>query len=306
MKVLLYISAMIKALKALLLVLFVILFSSCQSPKRNKDPQNTRFRIISYNVWYGFTQVPERKNSWLEWMNEQNPDVVSLQELNEYTREKLSEDANSYGHAYSALLKEEGFPTGITSHHPIEDIQRRTEGFHHGLLRVRIQGIYFYVIHLHPSNWEVRKFEIEQILEDMNTLPEGAKVILAGDFNTFSPLDSIYYEHGRLEPFFQERDKRYGEINLNNGQLDYSVIQQVMEHGLIDLEAAARSSSYHFSGSFPTRIEKEGEHGDLRRLDYIFASGNLVKSVTRAKIIASGRAQVLSDHLPLVVDLSSH
>ncbi len=78
-----------------------------------------------------------------------------------------------------------------------------------------------------------------------------------------------------------------------------------MDHGLTDLEAVKRSSSYHFSGSFPTWIEKEGEHGDLRRLDYIFASGNLVKSVTRAKIIASDTAQILSDHLPVVVDLSS-
>jgi hypothetical protein len=34
------------------------------------------------------------------------------------------------------------------------------KGFHYGLMRVRIQGIYFYVIHLHPSNWESRKAEI--------------------------------------------------------------------------------------------------------------------------------------------------
>ena len=76
-------------------------------------------------------------------MNDQEADIVSLQELNEYNQAKLAEDAKSYGHAYSVLLKEEGFPTGITSRYPIEDVHRVTEGFHHGLLRVRIKGIYF-------------------------------------------------------------------------------------------------------------------------------------------------------------------
>jgi hypothetical protein len=34
----------------------------------------------------------------------------------------------------SALLKEDGFPTGITSRYPLEDIQRIKQGFHHGLM----------------------------------------------------------------------------------------------------------------------------------------------------------------------------
>lgn len=237
------------------------------------------------------------------WMNEQDPDIVALQELNGYTEQILADDARSYGHAYSALLKEEGFPTGITSRFPIEDIQRIREGFHHGLMRVKIQGIYIYVIHLHPSNWETRMLEINQILQDIETLPQDAKVILAGDFNTFSPLDSVYYSHGRLEPFFKDRDSLYEEKNLNNGKLEYSVIQKVMDVGLIDLEASLRISSYSFSGSFPTLIEKEGEHGDQRRLDYVFASKNLVKKVTKAKIITTDTTFILSDHLPMVVDL---
>lgn len=236
-------------------------------------------------------------------MKELDPDVVSLQELNGYTSQILAEDALSYGHGYSVLLKEEGFPTGITSRYPIEDIQKITEGFHHGLLRVRIQEIYFYVIHLHPSNWEFRKAEIRLIFEDIKSLPPDSRVILAGDFNTFSSLDSVYYSHGRLEPFFSERDLEYGERNLNMGRLDYTVIQEVMDFGFIDLEAGTRSTDYIFPGSFPSRIEKEGEHGDLRRLDYVFASPNLVYKNTRAKIISSDTAQILSDHLPVLVHL---
>jgi endonuclease/exonuclease/phosphatase family metal-dependent hydrolase len=284
---------------------FILVFFasfSCNSGKNETTRTSTNLRIISYNVWYGFTKVPERKISWIAWMNEQDPDIVSLQELNGYSPEKLAMDAKSYGHSYSVLLKEEGFPTGITSRYPIEDIERTREGFHHGMLRVRIKEIYFYVIHLHPSNWETRLSEIQLLKEDIKTLPVNSKVILAGDFNTFSPLDSTYYSHGKLEPFFHERDLLYGEKNLNNGKLDYTVIQEVMDFGFIDLESNLRKASYEFLGSFPTLIEKEGEHGNQRRLDYIFASGNLAAKVSRAEIITSDTALILSDHLPVIVD----
>jgi len=288
-----------------LVILFAIVspFFSCKSGSTEPVKESSNLKIISYNVWYGFTKVPERKKSWIAWMNDQEADIVSLQELNEYSHAKLAEDAKAYGHDYSVLLKEEGFPTGITSRYPIEDVHRVTEGFHHGLLRVRIKGIYFYVIHLHPSNWETRKSEINRILEDIKTLPANSNVILAGDFNTFSPLDSSYYSHGRLEPFFKERDLLYEEKNLNNGKLDYTVIQEVLDFGLIDLEASFRNSSYIFPGSFPTLVEKEGEHGDQRRLDYVFASENLAEGVTRAEIISSDTASSLSDHLPVSIDM---
>lgn len=295
---------MLRPASILVMVLIaVVLTISCSSRLKEKDQDSSNLRIISHNIWYGFTKAPERKEAWIAWMKEQHPDIVSLQELNEYTQEKLASDALRFGHPYSVLLKEEGFPTGITSRFPIEDVQRITRGFHHGLLRVRIEGIYVYVIHLHPSNWETRKSEIKQILEDIASLPSDANVILAGDFNTFSLLDSTFYSHGRLEPFFHERDSLYSERNLKDGRLDYSVIQDLMEYGLIDLEGRMRTSTYEFTGSFPTLVEKEGEHGDQRRLDYIFVSENLAGKVTRAEIISSDTALILSDHLPLIVDI---
>jgi endonuclease/exonuclease/phosphatase family metal-dependent hydrolase len=296
---------MIQTTNISLTALFTLLafFISCHSEKQQRNQKSLELKIISYNVWYGFTKVPERKETWLAWINDQAPDVVSLQELNEYTPQKLAQDAKRFGHNYSELLKEEGFPTGITSRYPIEDVIKITEGFHHGLLRVKIQQIYFYVIHLHPSNWKTRKNEIKLILQNIDELPPGSQVVLAGDFNTFSPLDSVYYAHGRLEPFFDDRDSLYQEKNLNRGQLDYTVIQEVMDYGLIDLEASLRTNSYEFSGSFPTLIEKEGEHGDQRRLDYVFTSQNLADKVTRANIIASDTTLILSDHLPVVVEL---
>jgi endonuclease/exonuclease/phosphatase family metal-dependent hydrolase len=261
-------------------------------------------RVLSYNVWYGFTKVPERKAEYLEWMSEQRPDVVSLQELNGYTADKLKADAATWGHPHSAILKEDGFPTGITSRFPIEDLRRFRDGFHHGLLRARVRGIYFYVIHLHPSDWETRHRETDLILADIAGLPDGAEVALVGDFNTFSATDSAFYAHGELEPFFAARDTRYKEKNLRRGELDFGVIAKFTAAGLVDLEHSKRAEGYGFTGSFPTKIEKEGDHGSARRLDYVFATLPLAKRVTRAEIIADETTWKLSDHLPVIVDFA--
>ena len=288
---------------AFLAFIVLIVFPGCFFNPGKSSNEGRNLKLISYNVWYGFTMVPERKEKWIAWMKEQRPDVVSLQELNEYTSQKLADDAKRYGHEYSVLLKEEGFPTGITSRYPIEDIKKMTEGFHHGLLRIRIQDIYFYVIHLHPSSHETRKKEIDLILNDIEQLPAGSEVILAGDFNTFSPLDSVYYVHGRLESFFSERDKKYNERNLNNGRLDYGELHKIMESGLVDLEAESRTSSYTFTGSFPAKLVKDGDHGDNRRLDYVFASKELAGKVLKAEIISDDITHGLSDHLPVMVEI---
>ncbi len=268
------------------------------------EGSSTCFRLITYNVWYGFTQVPDRKPAWLKWMRDQSPDIVTLQELNGYTEDKLSEDAEAWGHSHSALLKTKGFPTGIASREPIEDIQRSFTGFHHGLLRVKIRGMYIYVIHLHPSNWETRIRETELILKDVASLPKGSEVILAGDFNTFSSADAKNYQHGKLEPFFNNRDTKFGEKNLRSGKLDYSVIERFKNAGYTDLEDSQRDDDFVFSGSFPAKIEKPGDHGSARRLDYVFATSDLANRTTRAETIATDKTWILSDHLPVIVDFT--
>lgn len=284
------------------LLLSSLLFSSCSTKTNTSSPQDSTLRILTYNVWYGFTEVPERKSLWLNWMKAQKADIVFMQELNEYTPEKLKDDAATWGHPYSVLLKEEGFPTGMTSRFPIEDVQRITEGFHHGLIRAKVNDVYYYTIHLHPSNWQFRNKEMDLILADIEKLPSNANIVLAGDFNTFSPLDSSYYSHGLLEPFFHQRDEEHNEHNLNGGKLDYTVLIKLMNAGFTDLENKMRGDDYIFTGSFPTLIEKPGDHGSNRRLDYVFTNDGLLTYVQQASVIANDTTRFLSDHLPVIVD----
>lgn len=260
-------------------------------------------RIITHNVWYGFTKRGEPRHAeWLRWMAAQAPDVVSLQELNGYSGDRLAADARHWGHPHSILLKEDGFPTGVTSRYPITDVTILREGFHHGLLRCRIAGLWFYVVHFHPANFERRVAEAGLLEGDVRQLPEeNPRIVLAGDFNGFSPADRGFYDTDpRLVPFFRMLDRRDRHArNLNDGRLDYGGIEAILGQGFVDLVAASRSPSEPFVGTFPTPLVGEEDHGTDRRLDFIFTSPNLAGSVQSVAILRDAATARLSDHYPV-------
>ena len=259
--------------------------------------RNHNLKLLSYNVWYGFTKKPERKANYLKFMKAQAPDVVSLQELNHYTPAKLADDAKAWGHPHSVLLKEKGFPTGITSSQPITGVKRTLEGFHHGLMRCQTHGIHVYAIHLHPGNWEIRLREIDLLLKDIATLPRDAKVALAGDFNTFSLHDKPVYDRSEdMIPFFKRLDVRTKGKNLRDGQLDYRHLKRLENAGFVDLIHTKREA---FLGTFPTPLRKDEDMGPDRRLDYVFATPSLAASCRAAACIVNETTGLLSDHQPV-------
>ncbi len=267
----------------------------------------TALRIISHNVWYGFTEKPEpRHTAWRAWMKAQDPDVVSLQELNGYTREKLAAEAEHWGHPHVVLFKEDGFPIGFTSRTPIEDVKRIEGGMHHGLLRCRVRGVYFYTVHMHPSDYGARVRESRILLDDIAGLPgDGPRVVLAGDFNGFSRADRAHYDADeKLEPFFAGLDERPGQRNLNaRGKLDYGGLDLLLDAGYLDLVGLFRNAGAPFAGTFPTDLRREEDHGPDRRLDYILVGPSLAGAAKSAVIVRDATTALLSDHYPVVAVL---
>lgn len=284
-----------------------ILVSLPPSQLAAAEPTPQTLKLITHNVWYGFTKKPEpRYEQWRAWMPKQNPDVVCLQELNGYTAEKLAADAAAWSHPHSVLLKEDGFPTGITSRFPIHNVARLREGFHHGLLRCQIEGIWIYVIHFHPSNHARRVEEAALLAADIAALPgTNPRIILAGDFNGFSAADKPHYDTDpELEPFFSRLDAKNPQArNLNQGRLDYRGIEAIGELGFLDVIARRRTASDPFVGTFPTPLVADEDHGTDRRIDYIFVSPNLVDSVESAAILRDSTTETLSDHIPVTATL---
>ena len=304
-KIIMYRSCWMSRTSNLMQCSILLSFMTCSSvlAQTADDLKPEKLRIITHNVWYGFTKKSEpRYTNWKRWMKAQRPDVVSLQELNTYTEERLRADAKSWGHSYSVLLKEEGFPTGITSRYPIDEVKRIRQGFHHGLLRCRIQGIWFYVIHFHPSNFQWRIDEAALLKQDVESIPEeNPQVVLIGDFNGFSPDDKSQYDSDELlVPFFKSLDRKNSRArNLNEGRLDYGGIQAILDQRYTDLIASRRSPQLPFVGTFPGELVSDQDHGTDRRLDYIFVSPSLNNQVESVAILRDPCTELLSDHIPV-------
>ena len=103
-----------------LICLSALLASGCQSA-RVASPAD-RLTIMSYNVLYGFDKG-KGLDAGARWIAKQRPDVLALQELNGFTPAKLAEAARRWGHEHAVILKEDGFPVGLTSRFPIEVIE---------------------------------------------------------------------------------------------------------------------------------------------------------------------------------------
>ena len=258
-------------------------------------------RILTYNVWYGFTKKPERKKSWFDYIQSLKVDVLVLQELNGYTEKRLREDAKHWGHSSVALLKNDGFPTGITSKYPISEIERQTARYHHGMLSCKTAGIKFFVMHLHPGHWEIRHQEVDVLLKSLSKISQNEPVLLAGDFNTFSQKDKIYYDQmPDLIPFFRRLDLRWkSNRNLRDDRIDYTHLTKFEQHGFVDLIALRREK---FLGTFPTKLRIDEDNGPSRRLDYFFANDVLAQRCMNAKYLVNEKTDFLSDHYPAIAE----
>lgn len=140
--------------------LFILLMLICNGLH---SQQTNAFKVITYNIWNGFDfgKDQERRLALTSWVNHQTPDVVALQELCNYSDEKLRQDAQSWGHSYYVLLKTTGYSVGITSKYPIELKEKILAGLHHGALHCTIRGIEFLVVHLHPGSIQFRQKKLK-------------------------------------------------------------------------------------------------------------------------------------------------
>ena len=109
---------------------------------------------------------------------------------------------------------------------------------------------------------------------------ENPRIVLAGDFNAFSPEDDCHFgKDASLISFFEQLDATKSSArNLNPGAIDYGAIEAVLGHGFIDVVASQRSADSPYVGTFPTRLIDDKDHGPDRRIDFIFVSPNLRKA----------------------------
>ncbi len=274
--------------------------------------QDRTLKVITYNIWNGYDwgKDNDRRTKVINWLDEQKPDIVALQELCNYTPEKLKEDAKGWGHNYSVLLKTSGYSVGLTSKYPIELKEKILEGMHHGALHCKIAGVDIFAIHLSPGSYKKRREEAKIILQKLTKVAESsAKYLVMGDFNAHSPFDADLYKNKVLLNRLRKSNADKPETgNLVDNELDFAVLSAFLAFPLIDV-CQKQTNGMAERGSFPGRVLGPINHetteqlvSRLERIDYILVSPDLAKKCIGAKVCNGEENWFLSDHYPVVAE----
>lgn len=271
--------------------------------------QTKTLKVISYNIWNGFDfrKDVDRKNGVIDWLIDQKPDVLALQELCGYNQETLLEDAKKWGHNHAVILKDNCHSVGLTSVGPIVIKEKVLDGLWHGMLHCETFGVDFFVVHLSPKDRDFRVKESNIIISKIASTENKSFVVL-GDFNSHSPFDG---DIDMESPEFLERirisdSNNKANNNLLDSEFDYSVMSAFMSYPLIDVTQRFVTSQDRFT--FPAEVllknytSKELLEKNRRRIDFIMASRELAKKCVNSSVHNDKETGLLSDHYPVVAE----
>lgn len=258
----------------------------------------TSLKVLSYNILEGMVKdTTKGKIHFVEWVKALDPDVVALQECNKFTQKTLEALALSWGHPYAVILKENGYPTGLTSRYPIANIRKVNESMTHGFIMARIAQYNFVVLHLNPHKYPKRRAEIAQVLKNIELEKDKKNWLIMGDFNSVSPLDKERLaKGGYLERAKAAAAKRPVLENLVDGkEIDFNVQQQILSAGFTDAGLTWDKRQAAQSGKSAIATNS--------RIDYIYLSKDLAKKIITCHFIYDDFTAVSSDHKPILLEL---
>jgi len=268
----------------------------------------TNLKVMTYNIWNGFDWGKDtvRKENWIRWIQDKNPDVLALQELCGYNEVKLKADAAKWGHPYVKILKTEGYPVGITSRQPITLKERVVEELWHGMLHCQAYGIDFFVVHLSPADSDFRLKEANAITKKVKDC-KSEKYIILGDFNAHSPFDEELLEHNQhlKNQYLQGKSDQYSNLRL--GEFDYSVVSAFLALPAIDVTNRFIDVTGRYTFPSPALIGSYRKTMNnviqtRERIDYVLTSPVISKSCTNVTIYNKGEAETFSDHYPVMAE----
>lgn len=270
---------------------------------------NTPLRVITYNIWNGFDWGKDtlRHRQFIDWTSFQKPDILALQELCGYTQAQLEADARRWGHEYAIILKEDGYPVGLTSRWPIQLIAKHREGMWHGMLQVQTGGITVFVVHLSPADWQFRKREAQMITQQLDSLNSDRYLVL-GDFNAHSPMDAdLDRDRKSLLAKYKTGDAKNEQYqNLRFGYWDYTAMSTFLSQGLIDVSMPFITPAERFSFPTPALTGIWQTASEIKRhrerIDFILASPELAKRCVYSRVLNGPETEGLSDHYPVIAD----
>ena len=282
--------------KAVVLVLLLCgVLLACKKNGAKADAVNGKFKVLSYNIYEGFRNDPIIISNFKKWIDTMKPDVIAFQEMKGFTKASLQAFAVEMGFNYTLMHHESGLPVALVSKHPITNVKSGPSAIH--LIQAKVLDYHFFVIHLNPDTYEKRKEEIATILAKVKEIPSNEKILMMGDFNNMSPQDASFYDTNTTKMDLV----RASEINnpgtkiLNNGKIDYSTIQSMIDAGFYDSWKLFRAN---YDKSAPTKLRT---HGNFTRIDYIWFNKSLLDNYKDAYLVKDAFTDYASDHYPMVL-----
>lgn len=260
-----------------------------------------KMKILSYNTHKTFQGDSTIQEQYINWVREIDPDIIAYQEMNNFTQGQLEVFAARYGHPYAVLSKAKDHrnPVALSSKYPIVNVRKVVDNMWHTFLYAEINGIHIFVVHFSSSYYTKRAEELRLVLAHAATLPQDDRILIMGDFNAFERKDADSYGE-ELWNTMKNRDEKYTQRNLNNGALDYSVMDLMTLAGFKDTYWLTND---HFKHSLPT---KKYLTRAIRRIDYIWANPVMAKDITASDIIHDKATDEMSDHYPMYIEFNSN
>ncbi|MEY8707201.1 hypothetical protein AALK94_07675 [Bacteroides faecichinchillae] len=128
--------------------------------------------------------------------------------------------------------------------------------------------------------------------EKLKQLPANAKVLVAGDFNSYNAYDAKAYS-----PKFETERLKFSPTVA----LSYEVTDFLLENGFKD--AFTLYSNGHFKQNIPVSTTEFPENKGCR-YDYIMLNNNLANNCTYSDILREKTTNALSDHYPNYIRLN--
>jgi len=241
-------------------------------------------KIIYLNV-FEECKEEDRLDRIVSFIKEESPDVLAISEISSWDESRIKDFAQRINleHHY----KKEHI--AVFSSVPFTNSKHIRDGI--VKVKIKVHDTEFSIIAAHLKLTEDHRLpQVDSILKEISL---DDNIILLGDLNSLSPLDG-YNDEELLKKLKKIKLTKFGTKNIRK-----EVQQNILDFGMID---SLREFSQEFEWSAPTEFNTDPSHFQKLRLDYIYITPPLKKSLKSSRIIRTNETNQLSDHFPVVAE----
>jgi len=249
-------------------------------------------KLASYNLFQGAQDTIRLLE---DFVRENALDVLCLQEANDWqngTPSQLEAFAAATGlQHYVFGDSNTQYKLATFSRYAISTSQVYTDGLWHSAIRTRIQTpgdeTDIWNVHLNPGTEDDRLSEAHLIVPRVDP---NVRTAITGDFNSLSETDE--YPDTLISELTAQGIEKFGADVLR-----FDVTNYLSRSGLIDVAAALNKRAC----TVPTPANRDKFHAARMRLDYMFVTESLMRSVQSIEVPRDTLTDQISDHYPVIL-----